>query len=918
MNILAIAIIIFGVHFCTCQRWRHELHVNQDIGNDSSCLQEFIPCATVNMALKGLNDDSTVVYINPGNHKLQHGLETFITDKYNIAIIGTGNSVLIDCEGNSALAISFSNDILIAAVTFHNCTRQYTQFFTEYLMVWTYYCGLYFHNSNDILVDKVIIRSSKGTGLLLVNAYGNVTIMDSVITNSTRGYDTDPYADVTVAGGGVISVYDSTVTADWNYFGTEHFCILRSIISDNDYWVHPLIQSNFELEFKFLNDFLLKSYGGGIVVWYPPFHLTIDSCIISGNTGSGLFMDASLEFELELLRTALICNTSILFNQKQTTFLFSETHDYDIQLVDVEMSSNVSIIFNKSRHNDPQFFLYPKRYKVSLDKSINVTVSYTNNSHHQNNISIHSKSMDDFCLYSFCSEHPLSGMCPNAEYITSEDFLTMTSSCSDTGCRNISATHRCYDCIDGSTVSVNLPLICVPCNSTNAVIKGWALLIGLEFIPLTVMVGTIAFFNVNLNQGSLGAYVFFCQMLTILYSFLDDRSLSITRTRHIDRLKYFGDLLFQLLSVFNLDFIRYYHFHERGIDFCISQNLTPLSALVFWYVIALYPLLLLILLYIVLVLYNRGHRCIVFFVRPFHRVLARAWRMLDIHPSMTHTISSVYTLCFAKLVEVSFKILKPWRDEYGNVIFYYDYTQKYFLKWHALAGSFAILVLLVLAMPTVYLIIHPFNWFQKFLNKLKIKKVMLVSLVEVFTGPYKNGTGNTLDYRYFASGHFLMIFTVSMIYCFTFLGNSKVLHVYLLAAIFFVYTSLYLVFRPFTKNIHVLSEAFVSMLLGALLIFHVLVDFFDLLTVFIVSTCIVLLVVCIYCLVWMFRKCVLFKKYVHQTYTGSIHIPATNTNSLELVDSVVTENFNFQADRLLNPERYNEQEATLKQQLLKH
>ncbi len=450
MNILAIAIIIFGVHFCTCQRWRHELHVNQDIGNDSSCLQEFIPCATVNMALKGLND-STVVYISPGNYKLQHGVETFVFYRYNIAIIGTGNSVLIDCEGNTALAISSSTYILIAAVTFHNCTRQYRGFFFTEDLRSTIYCGLYFHSSDDILVEKVTIRSSQGTGLLLVNVYGNVTIMDSVITNSTRGYDTDPYADVTVAGGGVISMHDSTFDefTCWDHsIGISHFHIQSSIISDNDYWVYPLMQSNFSLEFTFLNDFLLTSYGGGIVVLHPVAHLTVDSCNISGNTGSGLFMDASLEFELDVLQTALICNTSILFNQKQTTFLFREIIDYNIQLVDVEISSNLSII---SRYNDSQFFLYSKFYQVSFDKSLNFIVSYTNNSHHQNNVSIHSKSMDGFCLYSFCAEHPLSGMCPSAEYITSEDFLTMTSSCSDTGCKKNSPTHHCYDCIDGST-----------------------------------------------------------------------------------------------------------------------------------------------------------------------------------------------------------------------------------------------------------------------------------------------------------------------------------------------------------------------------------------------------------------------------------------------------------------------------------
>ena len=73
----------------------------------------------------------------------------------------------------------------------------------------------------------------------------------------------------------------------------------------------------------------------------------------------------------------------------------------------------------------------------------------------------------------------------------------------------------CGQCADGYSVAINSPYMsCVPCNSST-VYKGWALLIALEFIPITVMVAIIAVLNVNLNQGSLSGYIFLCQMITI-------------------------------------------------------------------------------------------------------------------------------------------------------------------------------------------------------------------------------------------------------------------------------------------------------------------------------------------------------------------------------------------------------------------
>ena len=151
---------------------------------------------------------------------------------------------------------------------------------------------------------------------------------------------------------------------------------------------------------------------------------------------------------------------------------------------------------------------------------------------------------------------------------------------------------------------------------------------------------------------------------------------------------------------------------------CISQSTTPLAYLLFWYVISFYPLVLALLTYCVIVMYNKGYRCVVCVVRPIHRLLARFWRLFGIQPSLSHTVASLYTLCFTQLAATSLKILHPTvyteTDSHNHSVrFFYDGSQTYFRGVHGFAGTVAILVLIGLCVTVGYLLLHPFRLFQK-------------------------------------------------------------------------------------------------------------------------------------------------------------------------------------------------------------
>ena len=340
-------------------------------------------------------------------------------------------------------------------------------------------------------------------------------------------------------------------------------------------------------------------------------------------------------------------------------------------------------------------------------------------------------------------------------------------------------------------------------------------------MPLTLMVAVIAILNVNLNQGSLNAYILFCQILTLSFPSVGYPAWLVTNFNYEHRLH---NIYLIPLSFWNLEFINFpsyysYYTDEPSFSLCISTNTSPLGALSFWYVIAFFPLILLALLYSLVILYGKGCSCVVFIVRPVHHILAPLWRRFDINPSLTSTVASVYTLCFTQLAAISLKILHPawYHSKYSEnvTVFYYDGTQQYFKGWHAVTGLFAILVLLFLIVSSLYLSIYPFQWFQKCFNKFKFKKDFLVSVTDVFTGPYKDGTQqNSWDYRHFAGLHFFLRLVIMVFYYIPQYKSLLFVIPILEVTVCFLVVITIIIFRPYKRNIHSFSEVLLFMILG--------------------------------------------------------------------------------------------------------
>ena len=462
-------------------------------------------------------------------------------------------------------------------------------------------------------------------------------------------------------------------------------------------------------------------------------------------------------------------------------------------------------------------------------------------------------------------------------------------------CCSDNSTYECFSiCTSDTGVPIN-NLTCINCTQYSK--YGIILFIGLELIPMTLMVIVIIIFNIQLTNGSINAVVFYSQLIAIIYSINGLTSPDGT----------FSTIL-QYLSaipcyIFNLDFTP---FLFNYTPLCISDHMSPLGAISFWYVIGFYPLLLLLLLYIWMTLYDKGFKCVVFITRPFHYCMARFWSMTGIEPSFTHSIASIYILCFTQLTATSFKILSFNILDNNDAVFLFDEKQGYFQRWHGLAGFIAIIVLLFLIiLPTLCILFYPFKWFQKLLDCLHLRKPLLITLADVFTGPYKNGTENIFDYRFMAGLYLLARIIILSQFIIGYKQYYLIAVPIALIICSFLLAAILLTFCPFYRNLHNFTEFVIAVLFtilcsGIIPIYSIFINITMVFNILIFG-----IIIPIYIIYKLYK----IKKTCHCYHKKKVSVGSTEQNNEKNVKSLED---NWVADRMENPQDYDERHVPLK------
>ena len=194
------------------------------------------------------------------------------------------------------------------------------------------------------------------------------------------------------------------------------------------------------------------------------------------------------------------------------------------------------------------------------------------------------------------------------------------------------------------------------------------------------------------------------------------------------------------------------------------MNVSTLEALALDYAIAIYPIFLIILSYILIALHDHNIRCLIYIWRPFNKVFSIFMRNWDIHTSVIDSFTTFFLLSYLKVLSVS-SDLRTYIHVYSSngkssTRLLYDTTLHYFGERHL---PYAILSLVFLTtfvvLPTLVLTLYPFQSFHKFLSIFPMCWHFLHAFVDSFQGCYKDGTEpGTVDCRWFAQfGLFLKL-----------------------------------------------------------------------------------------------------------------------------------------------------------------
>ena len=266
-------------------------------------------------------------------------------------------------------------------------------------------------------------------------------------------------------------------------------------------------------------------------------------------------------------------------------------------------------------------------------------------------------------------------------------------------------------------------------------------------------------FQLHVTSAKMNVFVFLCQYITCVTTLLSPYT--YTYVYSDSRLTTIHFILFALLSfygIWNLDFFQYFI-----PVFCISSDMSTLHTLALEYIVAVYPLLLTLVIYVCVEMYDRGVRVVVCMWRPFHVCFTRFRRRWNPKGSVINTFATFLLLSYSKLLTVSYQLLDASTlynitgKTVGPNVLYYDASTVYFSKEHLPFAVPALCVLLVLYFHCYILfLLYPMKSFQRCLGYCpRIRWQFLHTFADAFQGCYKNGTNGTRDYRYFA-GLFLL------------------------------------------------------------------------------------------------------------------------------------------------------------------
>ena len=204
----------------------------------------------------------------------------------------------------------------------------------------------------------------------------------------------------------------------------------------------------------------------------------------------------------------------------------------------------------------------------------------------------------------------------------------------------------CGACKNGySPLVYSYKISCSNCSGAGVVQMGLTF-IAFGFIPVTLFYIFVLLFKFNANSPSLHGFVLIAQLMSQTYN-----TKNLINASFLKRLSLIAVLTLQTFySIWNLNFFR-----AIGPDICFS--ITSLTALSLEYVIAFYPMFLILITCIAIELQSRGFRIILLIWRPFQHCSMYFRKEWNVKSSLINVFATFLLLSYNRLLDISFSLL---------------------------------------------------------------------------------------------------------------------------------------------------------------------------------------------------------------------------------------------------------------------
>ena len=422
--------------------------------------------------------------------------------------------------------------------------------------------------------------------------------------------------------------------------------------------------------------------------------------------------------------------------------------------------------------------------------------------------------------------------------------MLMTSDCPQDYCSNtrlqlpnsshtaldklVCSHHRtgagCGKCQSGYYVYINSPSYhCGACNDTLSD-HGYAIIIASKYVPLTLMVCFIIFFNVSLVDGPLNSFILYCQVLIALQVFGNGKIRLPTKSSGLALV--FIEVIIRCYDIWNLQF-----FEFLLPDFCVFKHNSSIFNIWTEYTSAFYVLLFCLVFFFMLPwlcqIFARSRLSIITnCVLKIERIFIRVRYQWSIRNSVIHSLTTFLVLSYTRITLTTFKLLGfvslyglgGQDSHYRKTVVWYDGTMPYFGHEHFPYTMVALFMFIIFVLiPPLLLLSYPLlpvlltrvglqnYWIVKKLIINPLSKC--VPIFDAFQSCYKD------EYRFFAGLLFVYRVAALAIYAST---PTTALNYLLIQLFFLLVLFIHCVCQPYKNKWHNFTEAVTFTLLPSI------------------------------------------------------------------------------------------------------